>query len=178
MIPATWNEVSSWTQLKHHSNSFPYFILLQQKTHSALFGLGFASVHSFPCGQNLRETAGLDSDPCTCSCEKPMQGYLGCVYMQILISSRQLSHHGQWTVKKFVSASRTFFLITIILTLHAAFYEPGELSHLELFDILNEFGESHFISELLVETGNISRYALQGWSSSHIGTVGQCEDKL
>lgn len=100
MIPATWNEVSSWTQLKHRSNSFPYFILLQQKTHSALFGLGFASVHSFLRGRNLRETAGLDSDPCTCSCENPMQGYLGCVYMQILVSSRQLSHSGQWTVQQ------------------------------------------------------------------------------
>lgn len=65
-----------------------------------MFGLGFASVHSFPRGRNLRETAGLDSDPCTCSCENPMQGYLGCVYMQILVSSRQLSHRGQWTVQQ------------------------------------------------------------------------------
>lgn len=68
------------------------------KSSSCLVWFGFCFSPQFLVHRRLKKTAGLDTDPCTCSWDKPKQGYFSRVYTQTLVSGRQLSQCGQWTV--------------------------------------------------------------------------------
>lgn len=86
---------SSWLFSRNRSIFFSHSSV---KISSWLVWLGFCFSPQFLAHRRLGETAGLDSDPCTCSWDKPKQGYLSCVYTQTLVPGRQLSQCGQWTV--------------------------------------------------------------------------------
>lgn len=52
-----------------------------------LVWFGFCFSARFLARRRLRETAGLVGDPCTCSWEKPKQGYLSCAKPRLWFSA-------------------------------------------------------------------------------------------